>query len=202
MSNHCFRCGDNTTITKAIVENPNNSIHGNTLTGNTKVYQKTISDKSVVGFERRDFGSINNTIHYVASSLIPNYAPSLDSATVSASERNGRNIHAFISNGPSGFSHFHPGASIGGSAFTNFDPDGKIYSFGTNISSGKIHFLAGANRLKMRIKENGIDMPGFNNLTLGDENVDGSWRFAIDSDNLVIQKKISGSWVTKHTIPT
>lgn len=192
-------CGDSTTLTKSIIANPNNSIHGNTLTGNTKVYQKTISDKSLVGFERRDFGSINNTIHYVASSLIPNYAPSLDSGAVTASERNGKNYHAFVSTGLSGIVHYHPNGSPSGSAFLAFDPTSKVYTLATNLTNGQVHIKVGGYQDIMRLKPTGVDMPNFNNLTFGVDNVNGSWRIAIVADNLELQRREAGAWVTKQT---
>ncbi len=45
---------------------------------------------------------------------------------------------------------------------------------------------------------NQFDNSGF--MYIGSESVDGSWRFATDSGNLVIQKRVSGSWVTKQTL--
>lgn len=192
-------CGNSTTLTKSIAANPNNSIHGNTLTGNTKVYQKTISDKSLVGFERRDFGSINNTIHYVASSLIPKYAPSLDSGTVSATERDGTNYHAFVSTGGSGTIHYHPNGSAAGSAMATFNPSTKFYVLGTNLTGGQVHIKVGGFQDKIRFKSTGVDMPNFNGLTFGSDDVDGSWRIAIISNNLVLQRRESGVWTVKQT---
>ncbi|KPA09703.1 hypothetical protein MHK_010101, partial [Candidatus Magnetomorum sp. HK-1] len=37
-------------------------------------------------------------------------------------------------------------------------------------------------------------------ISLGDPSTDGSWRFAIDSNNLVFQQRISGSWSTRYTV--
>jgi hypothetical protein len=45
---------------------------------------------------------------------------------------------------------------------------------------------------------NQFDNSGF--IYIGSESVDGSWRFASSSGNLVIQKRVSGSWVTKQTL--
>lgn len=44
---------------------------------------------------------------------------------------------------------------------------------------------------------NQFDNSGF--MYIGSESVDGSWRFATSSGNLVIQKRESGNWVTKQT---
>ncbi|KPA11127.1 hypothetical protein MHK_008671, partial [Candidatus Magnetomorum sp. HK-1] len=37
-------------------------------------------------------------------------------------------------------------------------------------------------------------------ISLGDPNTDGSWRFTIDSNNLVFQQLISGGWSTRYTV--
>lgn len=35
---------------------------------------------------------------------------------------------------------------------------------------------------------------------IGDSVTDGSWRFIINEDNLEVQKRVSGNWVTKQII--
>ncbi len=53
-------------------------------------------------------------------------------------------------------------------------------------------------RYKDNVVVNEFDSDGF--MYIGSESVNGSWRFATDSGNLVIQKRVSGSWVTKQTL--
>lgn len=207
-------CGDNTAITKSIVANPNNSIHGNTLTGNTQIYQQgtfdeltgnTVAfqqgtfDKLKAGVRRDTFGSIDNTVQYSAHSLIPNYLPTLDSGTVTASERNGTNFHAFVSTAGSGTVHYHPNGANSGSAFSTFNPSDKTYVLGTNITDGKVHIKAGGYQDKMRFKSSSVDMPNFSGLVFGADDADGSWRFVIVSNDLVLQRRESGAWVAKQT---
>lgn len=192
-------CNNNITITKKLNSNPNNRFKDNTLTGNTIAFQQNVVDKSIVGVRRDTFGSIDNTVQYSAHSLIPDYLPTLDSGTVTVSERNGTNFHAFVSTGTSGTAHYHPGGSNAGSAYSTFNPTDKTYVLGTNIVDGKVHIKVGMYQDKMRFKSTGVDMPNFNGLTLGADDVDGSWRIAIVSNNLVLQRRESGAWVTKQT---
>jgi hypothetical protein len=35
---------------------------------------------------------------------------------------------------------------------------------------------------------------------IGDKNTDGSWKFVVSGDNLLIQKRVSDAWITKQTI--
>lgn len=192
-------CGDNTTITKSIAANPNNSIHGNTLTGNTIAFQQGIFNKLKAGVRRDTFGSVDNTVQYSAYSLIPDYLPPLDSGVVTASERNGTNFHAFVSTAGSGIIHYHPSGTNSGSAFATFNPPDKTYVLGTNILDGKVHIKAGVFQDKMRFKSSSVDMPNFNGLVFGADDADGSWRFVIVANTLVLQRRESGAWVAKQT---
>jgi len=45
-----------------------------------------------------------------------------------------------------------------------------------------------------------IEIPPSHTYNIGYKDTDGSWRFAIDGNNLLIQRRESGSWVTKETI--
>jgi hypothetical protein len=49
-----------------------------------------------------------------------------------------------------------------------------------------------------KVPLNQIDYNGF--IYLGAESLDGSWRFATSSGNLVIEKRVAGVWVTKQTL--
>lgn len=45
-----------------------------------------------------------------------------------------------------------------------------------------------------------IIMPVNKFIYLGSETVDGSWRIGIDSGNMIMEKRESGSWITKSSV--
>jgi hypothetical protein len=45
-----------------------------------------------------------------------------------------------------------------------------------------------------------LQIPSDGALYLGDSSTDGSWKYIISGSDLIVQKRVSGSWVTKRTI--
>jgi len=53
---------------------------------------------------------------------------------------------------------------------------------------------------KMRLDQNGITSSDNNAFNFGDPTADGSWRIIRSGNNLIIERRVLGSWVTKETI--
>lgn len=45
-----------------------------------------------------------------------------------------------------------------------------------------------------------VIMPVNKFVYFGAENVDGSWRIGVDSGNMIMEKRESGSWITKSSV--
>jgi len=193
-------CASNITQANALSDSDKCTFRNNTMTGTTTGTQRNFVDRQKVGAKRDGNVFTASVMDYVANTIIPAYTPSIDSSAVRVTEKDGASYHAFISTGQSGHIHYHPGGNASGSAYSMFNPATLTYILGTNITGGSVEIKAEGFTTKAKVSSAGLELPSFNGLYMGEEDVDGSWRFSISGTSLVIQKREAGVWNTKQTI--
>lgn len=193
-------CGDNAAKTRALGVNANCTYSGNTHTGTTIGTNVSVSDLLKVGIGAKDKPLSLQQAFWAGRTLTPAYTNTLDTGVVSILENAGSCFQALISNGLSGSVHYAPGGASAGSAFTAYNPSNLTYTFGTNETGGITEIRAGQYQLKIKAGPNGVELPNFNGLFLGDQNVDGCVRIAVVGTDMIFARRVSGSFVNKHTI--
>ena len=201
-------CGDNTTNNANI--NYNRSavcdFSGNVLTGNTIADQwDTSNNKQFLGngYETGTKRLYTESLQWLKRSET-GYSNAMPASIMSILESSGQMYTAIISTDDSGIAWFSPGGKASGDAYLSYSPLTKSASFGSNTPSGKTEIKAGSYTTKLTAQPDGVQIEmtddGSNYTYYGDSETDGSWRVALVGGDLIHQKRVGGSWVTKQTI--
>ncbi len=201
-------CGDNTSNNANI--NYNRSaicdFSGNLLTGNTIADQwDTSNNKQFLG---NGYGTGTKRLYTESLQWLKRsetgYSNALDLGVMTIDESAGNLFKALISTGLSGLVHYAPGGAVAGSAFSYWDPGTLSYSVGSNETGGKTVLKAEQSAIKLTAQSDGVQIEmtddGSNYTYYGDSETDGSWRVALVGGDLIHQKRVGGSWVTKQTV--
>ena len=200
-------CGDNTTNNANINYNRSDvcDFSGNILTGNTIAPQWTKTNKAFVGnsYATGTKWLYDNTVQHLKRSD-SGYGVAISLDVMDVKESSGAALSAFMSTGASGHVHFINGGSAAGSAFSLYDPLISTYQIGPNTPGGKASLYAGEFSKKLTAQSDGVQIEmtddGSNYTYYGDSQTDGSWRVALSGGDLIHQKRVGGSWVTKQTV--
>jgi hypothetical protein len=85
---------------------------------------------------------------------------------------------------------------------TGIEIDLSAGAYGLKVDNGSATDYAIYSTTGRNYFGNDIELINSAYFYLGDQSSDGSWRIGQDSGNLIFQKRESGSWVTKSTIPS
>lgn len=202
ITNNVFHdCGDNLVLSETLSENSTCNFTRNTVSGTTLVYDTTFTSQLRVDPNNvdRDFSSAGKPKTYITkgsgSSMV---SPNIEVNTIEIIDSDGTAFRSIIADDTAGTSHFTNGGNSFGSAFRLYDPTTKEHRILVNGTGEKI-VLGQPSVYKLEVNDDGVVMSNFDALYYGESDVDGSWRIAASGNDMVMQRRESGSWVTKTT---